>query len=685
MAKVVFLSGLAGAVADHPIGKVIDMLKGLQQKSIAEGKEEALLFQKFHHWCKTTQGELGDTISTEKETIETLGTKIEGQKKEKKSLEEKIGKLTDELGKLEASAKKAKDERDDEHDLFNKADADFESTISSVEGAIEALKDAKSDTSLLQNKIRVVLALTSSISTSEQRSNLQAFLQTDPSEVMASGDYAAHQKTYSFKSGNVVELLKTLLHKFEDDRLAAQKEETNAANAYELAKQARDAAIDATSDSKEEKSNIKADVVEALSQAQSNLANTKEDLDADSASLEETVKSCDVKQAEWDERSSVRKQETEAMEAAIKILAKVGGVRTDAPSNEEAPDSPVFFLQYQDPKSKVVTFLREQASVMKVQGLRRLAQEIAVHLNGPFDEVNGMIEQMIFRLMAEQKDEDDHKNWCDREVSKTKKMRDNHRDKLEELNTKIEEESATVSKLTEEISEADDMILRITKFMKEASDVRKTGKKENELAIKDAEDAQTAVANAIAVLTDFYKESGEIAKEPYEFIQAKAPQELPDQPSTWDSSYTGVADPKAQPGGIVTILETCAEEFAKMEADTKAQEASDEEAYQAAMSENDIEKTRRAKESEMKASEKKRRVGKRGDLEKKRKHVSDELDATNQYFQDLGPACLAGDSSYRERKAARAKEIKALQMAQGILKDAFKDKQGFLQIRRHAQ
>jgi DNA repair exonuclease SbcCD ATPase subunit len=684
MAKAMVLSGLALASADHPIGKVIDMLKGLQQKSIAEGKEEALLFQKFEHWCKTTQGELGETIAEEKETIETLETKIEGQLKEKKSLEEKISKLTEELGKMEAAATKAKDARDEEHDLYEKADADFESTITAVESAIEALQDAKSDTSLLQSKLNVVLALTSSVSTPEQRDHLQAFLQTDPADVMASGDYAAHQKKYSFNSGNVVELLKTLLHKFEDDRLAAEKAETNALNAYDLAKKARDAAIDAAEDSKTEKSNVKADVEEALSQAESNRDNTKEDLDADSASLEETQKSCEVKTAEWDERSSVRKQELEAMDAAIKILAKVGGVRTEAPSNADAPENPLAFVQLDDPKSKVVTFLREQARVQKAQGLRRLAQEISAHLSGPFDEVNGMIEQMIFRLMAEQKDEDDHKNWCDQEVSKTNKMIDNHEDKLEELNTKLDAENAEISKLTEDISEADDMLLRITKFMKEATDVREEGKKENQLAIKDAQDAQTAVANAIAVLTDFYKESGEIAKEPYEFIQ-RAPQELPAQPSTWDSSYTGVADPKAQPGGIVTILETTAEEFAKMEADTKAQESSDEEAYQSAMSENDIEKSRRSKEAEMKAAEKKRRISKRGELEKKKKHTSDELETTEQYFKDLKPACIEGDSTYEDRKEARSKEIKALQMAQGILRDAFKDKSGFLQIRKHSQ
>jgi len=30
-----------------------------------------------------------------------------------------------------------------------------------------------------------------------------------------------------------------------------------------------------------------------------------------------------------------------------------------------------------------------------------LAQQVSAHLNGPFDDVNQMIEKMIFRLMAE--------------------------------------------------------------------------------------------------------------------------------------------------------------------------------------------------------------------------------------------------------------------------------------------
>merc|ERR1719408_210223 len=125
------------------------------------------------------------------------------------------------------------------------------------------------------------------------------------------------------------------------------------------------------------------------------------------------------------------------------------------------------------------------------------------------------------------------------------------------------------------------------------------------LAIDDAETAQKALANAIAVLTDFYKDSGKVKKEPWEFIQA--PVKLPENPKTWDSPYTGVADPAKQPSGIIVVLENVMADFEKVEADTRSQEATDQKEYDQSMSDNDIEMARRRQESDMKSGEKKRR------------------------------------------------------------------------------
>jgi len=288
---------------------------------------------------------------------------------------------------------------------------------------------------------------------------------------------------------------------------------------------------------------------------------------------------------------------------------------------------------------------------------------------------------MIFRLMDEQKQEDEHKLWCDKEIEKTKTMQDDKNEKISDLKAEIKVENGEVAKLTNEIAAATKMINDIDTFVKEATEIRNTGKKENALAIKDAQQAQNSLSDAIAVLTAFYKKSGEIAKEPWEFIQK--PVNLPKNPATWDSEYTGVSDPDKQPGGIISILEGVNADFSKMESETKSQEAQDQEEYEAAMKDNSIEKAGREQEVKMKTAEKARRNDKIASLSSTKKNTEGELEKTDQYYEDLKPACMNGDSSYDDRKAARAKEITALKEAQVILQDAFKEKKLFLQIKKH--
>merc|ERR1719183_2663655 len=102
------------------------------------------------------------------------------------------------------------------------------------------------------------------------------------------------------------------------------------------------------------------------------------------------------------------------------------------------------------------------------------------------------------------------------------------------------------------------------------------------------------------------------------------------------------------------------------------------------MKSNEIEKARRLQEVEMKKAEKARRVDKITSLSSQKKATNAELEKTDQYLVDLKPACVDGDSSYEDRKAARTKEIGALKKAKQTLADAFKEKPGkFLQISQH--
>mmetsp|Transcript_13518 Transcript_13518/g.33930 ORF Transcript_13518/g.33930 Transcript_13518/m.33930 type:complete len:736 (+) Transcript_13518:81-2288(+) len=668
---------------DHPVEGVIDLLKKLEGMAEKNGKDEEELYAKFEYWCQNSVKTLEKAIVEEKATMEKFVSDIDSNEKNIDVLTKQIGALGDKLSELDAGGIAADNERNASAGLYNEAQTSLIETISAIQKAIDVLERAKSNTSvflLAQRQVRVVVALVSYKATQIQTKELEDFSEVsadsalarapaDRPELKAEGNYEAHIQKYGFKSQSVIELLKKLKLQFEDDHVAATKAETNAINAYNLAKQARGEVKTATDNAKSAKEGELNGAKLALSDAQLNYNNTRADLEADSATLDTTQKSCEQRAAEWQERSSIRTKEREAIETAISILAKVTGVRTEAPGNPVPPTSPVSLLQLSSPRAeRAVTLLRAEARAEHSKALEQIAVAVEKHGDGPFDQIVNMIQKMIFRLMNEQKEEDEHKDWCDQALSKTDKSIEDKKDKIEELTAKIDDAGAQAESLLINMNEADNMVSKITAHMKEATEIREIGKKENAEAIKDAEDAQTALANAIAVLKDHYKESGEVPKESWEFLQGRrAPVTLPEEPSTWDSAYTAVAEPE----GIIAVLEQVSADFAQMESDTAAQEASDKEAYDEDMKNCDVERARRGKESEVKGQERQRLLEKQKDYELERKRANSELEATEQYLRDLQPACVTGDSTYVDRKAARAKEVEALKEAQGLLQNAF--------------
>merc|ERR1719405_357107 len=182
---------------------------------------------------------------------------------------------------------------------------------------------------------------------------------------------------------------------------------------------------------------------------------------------------------------------------------------------------------------------------------------------------------MIFRLMREQKDEDDHKNWCDKELTTTNQTIDDKNTKKEELQTSIDSLTAQIATLEADIKQNTIDISAMESAI--AIEDRQAESAENKATIKDAQDAQNAVSNAIAVLEDFYKNIGGIPKADWEFAQvnrtarrAKSAQD-PEAPSAGfeaGDSYTGTSGGTA----VVDLLSEVATDFASMEAQAKSDE-----------------------------------------------------------------------------------------------------------------
>jgi hypothetical protein len=658
------LVALAAAVSDdHPVQRVIALLEDLQVQAKKQGESEALLYQKFDHWCVNVSKDLKRANKKHNEIIAIEEAAVEGLSSAIETLTANIAKLDAEITKREAAKVQADNVRNEGHAAFEAAKADLESTIQALKDAIAGLKESK-PTMIERSAVKKAILLSASKMTHKQHQVARAFLQEDPKDQFLGRQ--GRVREYDFKSGGVIEMLEQLQKDFEADLRETNVAETNAGNAHTLSQEAQDQAIADATKAKTKKETLKAGKESDLALSKENLASERDDLSADTAALDGATQECNTKADEWSQRQKTRSMELEAMVKAVEILGKVTGVRN--PETQVIAARAASFLQVVDPRGKVASLLRKAATQSNDKALSKLASLVSA--GGHFDKIEQMIQKLIFRLQKEQKDEDEHKHWCDMETEKSEESRDDKQEKVALLQTKIDAAHAERSSLRSTIAENEAEVARITKYMEEETDLRAANHQDNLKTIKDAKDAQAAIANAVAVLTQFYKNSGMMEKQAWEFLQA--PVDLPESPSTWDAGYTGVTDPAAQPEGIVTVLEKVASDFATMEGEAAAQDESDQKDFDEDMTENQTLNAELKKDSEMKTARAAELDSTHNALSKQHKATSNELEAVEQYLKDLQPSCHEGDSTYDERKASRAQELGALREAQVILRDAFK-------------
>jgi len=673
LALLTFLAPFAVA-GDHPAVKIIAMIQKLQQQVKEEGAEDTHVYGKFTYWCEETTKEKNKLIKESKETIDVSTSTIEALEADIETLKMEIAKLTAEIEEMEEARTNATKIREAEHAVYMKSKTELEETIQSIKDCITAMKEGM-EGGFLQAKTLIEAWG----GKQEQHSRvMHQFMQkkqkSEPTDYAAKfEDRGGGDATYVAKGGDVTEILKKMLMEYEDDLVALDKSEAETKAAYDLADDAKKLAIAASTKSKETKEEVLGEKGQELSNTQSDLKEAQDALLADTTVLTETTTTCKKRADEYEQHQTTRAGETEAMQQAIEILEKVTGVRTPE-------DKGVTFVQlksirrHNDPRAAVAAVLRKAGSSKSAVALSKLADKIE-KLGGKqmpgsqvFDQIKNMIQKMIFHLMDEQKNEDEHKKWCDKEITNTELM-------LTEKTAKSQDATSTITQLAEKIQnlkngikENQDFIAETTEEIATRTEDRAEDKKENEATIKDAEDAQAAIAEAIAVLKTFYKETGEVAKESWEaFVQSEP------EPELWgeDREYTGTEGGAA----VIGMLENCATDFAEMESKARADETKHQDAYDTFLTQAKMDNAARTKDTEMKEARKGRFSDKKSGKEDSLEHTTKELEGTKQYRKDLEHACEEGDSTYGARKDARTQEITALREAQGILDKAFAEEE----------
>jgi DNA repair exonuclease SbcCD ATPase subunit len=627
------------------------MMNEMLAKGKSEKEAEIKMFDEYEEWVEDESRKIGFEIKTLKTSIEELTAEAEKADADVADLSAKIEELEGEIAAWESDQKAAKELRDSEHAEYTKISTDYGESVDALARAIEVLSSKQGATP----QAAEMLLQTMARHTRGMRRVLAAFLEEKASQARSqasdesSGGPAV--AAYESQSGKIVGMLEKLQKKFKQELDAVEEDESNKAHAFELEMLHLTDSINAATEDLNQKSDTKAQRAMDSAEAKKQLADAKADLAESEKYLSEITQTFRQKKQAFEGNQKTRAEEIAAIAKAIEIIsgsAVKGAAEKHLPTLVQSAKA-VSLLQTSSSsrrnaaRQKASEFLRKQAETLGSKVLSLAAVRLSFD---PFAKVIKMIKELITRLEEEAAAEAGHKAWCDEELKNNKLKKDQKTSEVDELTAakeKLEGEIAALAKDLEDLAAAQ---AALAKAMKEATEIREKEKAENLVTIKDAKEAQEAVNQALVVLREFYDKQS--------FLQ-----QVPEM-----KEYKGQG---GAAGGVVGMLEVILSDFARLEAETTADEKQAANEYDTFMADSKADSEAKHKEEFDKGLLKDQ---KEHDLKGTKKDLAatqEELDAALKYYEELKPQCLEVHVSYEERVAKRKEEIESLKKAYEVL------------------
>jgi len=641
-----------------PIQKVLELMDGMLEKGIAEKKSEEVKYTAFNQWCGDQTRIRNDEIAAGDAEIERLNAFIEKSESEIRQLTDRIDELDADVGRWTKDKASAADVRDKEAVDFKATVVDYTESIDAIAGAIQVLKKQSSPTAQAEALIQVTKQR---LVPAAAKKALTALLQ-QPDEMLFREAPEAYG--YEFQSGGVVDMLLKLQDEFTTKKRELQFEEMNAQHAFEQMTQQLVDNIENAEHEISKKKQVRADTQAAKAEAEGELADTEKARAEDQTYLDDMTALCNQKAADFASRQELRAQEIGALQKAIEVISS----KTVAGSGEKYLPSASFvqrrasaLVQVKSGESspwqqRAASFLADAAQSSGSRLLSEAAQRVAAD---PFVKLKKMVKDLISKLMEEATSETEHKGWCDAELAKNKQTRESRTQDVADLTAEIEDLTATIAQLTQDIADLAAAVKELDDAMAASTAERTESKATNEQTIKEAKEAQAAVEEATAVVKDYYAKSAEATA----FAQqSQTPGE--DAPETFDKPYQGMLP---EGGNVVDFLEVILSDFTRLESETAATEAAEQDEFETFMFESKKDKALKQNESGHKANMKTNKESALHSAEEELKMNEDQLKAANDYYDKLKPSCVDSGINYEERVKLREEEIQSLQEALKIL------------------
>mmetsp|Transcript_24377 Transcript_24377/g.36326 ORF Transcript_24377/g.36326 Transcript_24377/m.36326 type:complete len:482 (+) Transcript_24377:3-1448(+) len=474
----------------------------------------------------------------------------------------------------------------------------------------------------------------------------------------------------------------------------------NSKHAYDMLAQDLTDTAAAANDAISSKSMLKNAKEQEAATTKKQLAATQTLKAEDTKTLQDVRVECKEKKESFKEKQTLREEEIQALEQAIKVLSSedvqaAAATHLTLAATKSKVQAKSFVQAFrgssedpQGPRASVRKFLEQESVRLHSKTLNLLAQRISAD---PFGKVKKLIEDLISRLLEEGKADADHEGFCDKELGVSKITRTKLSETIDKLSAEIAEGQATITMLTQDVASLTKEIAELDAAVKEATEMRTAEKAQNDATIKDATGATKALEAAMSILKEFYRKAStatalfqieqvpstewgessgvEMGSEEWKAManpnyKGKVDLGHTENMQTFGATYQGQQD---EAGGVIAMLEVILSDFASLKADTESSEALSSKAHSEFLAESSKDKAVKQRKVDLSNNDKAAAAAKLQEDTADLKFTQDKLLAAERYYDTLKPQCIDNGMTFDERTKARADEIQSLKEALQIL------------------
>jgi len=551
----------------NPIQRVVGMLKDMKSQLEKEADKEAEMYDQMVCWCETNEKGKVKAIADAEAKDKDLQAEIESRAARFGSVSTEIDAMKKQIAEDGLALKQALAIRENEAAAFREEEKDLVTQMTQLKNAMQVLQKHQG-AAMLQLDAPVVSALHSVIRDASDAYEMlmagqpqtkgTALLQTSqgallkelgsPQETLpvefarrilersanqASSNGFLQQpagagESRASASTGIFGILNTMADQMEKMLSTAQKDELKAKEDYEGLSAAKETSVTVGKEKLDAMQAEDAGNAKALSDAKEDLELTRKTRTADVKFLRNLRVTCQNLDKDWELRSKTRSEEILAVSEALAIITeddnremlnKAQGFFQIEASTEEGAEMRMrranaassLRKAAQSPNFDADDLLaawnnRKVASSVAGPRARLSTLAVTVSLDG-FEKVKAAMDKMTADLKAEQEEEVKFKAYCTKEFNENEKETFEATDQKDDLEAKMDELEALITKLGEDIAGANKQLADTETGILKASQTREGENAEFQTTVADQRATQAILTKALDRLKAFYKKA----------------------------------------------------------------------------------------------------------------------------------------------------------------------------------